>query len=35
MRVFEKGVMRRVFGIKRDEVTQEWRRLHKEKHYTL
>ena len=30
LRVFEKGVLRRVFGPKRDEVTGEWRKLHNE-----
>jgi hypothetical protein len=29
--VFELGVLRRVFGSKRDEVTYEWRKLHNEK----
>jgi hypothetical protein len=29
--VFEKRVLRRVFGPKRDEVTGEWRKLHNEK----
>ena len=28
--VFEKRVLRRVFGSKRDEVTGEWRKLHNE-----
>jgi len=28
--VFENGVFRRVFGPKRDEVTGEWRKLHRE-----
>ena len=28
LRVFENGVLRRVFGPKRDEVTGEWRKLH-------
>jgi hypothetical protein len=28
--VFENRVLRRIFGPKRDEVTGEWRRLHKE-----
>jgi hypothetical protein len=28
--VFEKRVLRRIFGHKRDEVTGEWRRLHNE-----
>ena len=26
--VFEKGVLRKIFGPKRDEVTGEWRKLH-------
>jgi hypothetical protein len=30
LRVFENRVMRRVFGPKGDEVTGEWRKLHKE-----
>jgi hypothetical protein len=30
LRVFENRVLRRIFGHKRDEVTGEWRRLHKE-----
>ena len=30
LRVFENRVLRRVFGPKRDEVTGEWRKLHKE-----
>jgi hypothetical protein len=29
LRVFENRVLRRIFGSKRDEVTGEWRRLHK------
>jgi hypothetical protein len=29
-KVFEKRVLRRVFGPKRDEVTWEWRKLHNE-----
>jgi len=28
--VFENMVLRRLFGPRRDEVTREWRRLHKE-----
>ena len=28
LRVFENRVLRRVFGLKRDEVTGEWRKLH-------
>ena len=30
LRVFEKRVLRGIFGAKRDEVTGEWRRLHNE-----
>ena len=30
MRVFENGVVRRVLGRRRDEVTGEWRKLHYE-----
>ena len=30
MRVFENGVLRRIFGPKRDQVTEEWRKLHNE-----
>jgi hypothetical protein len=30
LRMFEKRVVRRIFGSKRDEVTGEWRRLHNE-----
>ena len=31
LRVFENRVLRRVFGPKRNEVTEEWRKLHNEK----
>jgi hypothetical protein len=32
--VFENRVLRRIFGLKRDEVTVEWRKLHNEElHY--
>jgi hypothetical protein len=30
LRVFENGVLRGIFGSKRDEVTGEWRKLHNE-----
>jgi hypothetical protein len=30
LRMFENGVLRRIFGSKRDEVTREWRKLHNE-----
>jgi len=33
--VFENGVLRRIFGQKMDEVTEEWRRLHNKKLYNL
>jgi hypothetical protein len=35
LRVFEKKVLMRVFGLKRDEVTGEWRRLHKKELHAL
>ena len=28
--MFENGVLRRIFWLKRDEVTREWRKLHNE-----
>jgi hypothetical protein len=31
LRVFENRVLRRIFGPKRDEVTQEWKNLRNEK----
>jgi hypothetical protein len=30
LRVFENMVLRRIFGTKRDEVTEKWRKLHNE-----
>ena len=30
LRVFEERVLRRVFAPKRDEVTEEWRKVHNE-----
>jgi hypothetical protein len=30
LRVFENRVLRKIFGLKRDEVTGEWRKLHNE-----
>jgi hypothetical protein len=30
LRVFEDRMLRRIFGLKRDEVTGEWRQLHNE-----
>jgi hypothetical protein len=30
LRVFENRMLRRLFGLKRDEVTGEWRKLHSE-----
>jgi hypothetical protein len=35
LRVFENRVLRRIFGRERDEVTGEWRRLHKKELYAL
>jgi len=30
LRLFENRVLRRIFGLRRDEVTGEWRKLHNE-----
>jgi hypothetical protein len=30
LRVFENRVLRRIFGLRRDEITGEWRKLHNE-----
>jgi hypothetical protein len=30
LRVFENRALRRIFGSKRDEITEKWRRLHNE-----
>jgi hypothetical protein len=35
LRVFENRVLMKIFGPKKDEVTGEWRRLHKEELYDL
>jgi hypothetical protein len=35
LRVLEKGVLRRLFGLKSGEVTGEWRRLHNKELYAL
>jgi hypothetical protein len=35
MMVFENGVLRRIFGPKRNEVTGEWRKLHNEELHDL
>jgi hypothetical protein len=35
LRVFERRVLREIFGPRRDEVTGEWRRLHKYELYDL
>ena len=34
LRVFEDRTLRRIFGPKRDEITGEWRKLHKEELYS-
>jgi hypothetical protein len=34
-RVFENGVLRRIFGPKREEIAGEWRKLHSEELYYL
>jgi hypothetical protein len=33
--VFENGVLKRIFGPRRDEVTGEWRKLHNEELHDL
>jgi hypothetical protein len=33
--VFENGVLRRIFGPKRDEVAGDWRKLHNEELHNL
>jgi PAS domain-containing protein len=35
LRVFENRVLRRIFGLKRDEVLGEWRELHNEELHDL
>jgi hypothetical protein len=35
LRVFENKMPRRIFGPKRDEVTGEWRKIHKDNYYAL
>ena len=35
LRVFDTGVLKRIFGPKRDEVIEKWRRLHNEELYDL
>jgi len=35
LRVFESRVLRKIRGLKKDEVTGEWRRLHNEELYDL
>jgi hypothetical protein len=35
LRAFEKRVLRRLFGAKRDEVTGGWRKLHNEELHNL
>jgi hypothetical protein len=33
--VFENGVLRKIYGLNRNEVTGEWRKLHSEELHTL
>jgi hypothetical protein len=35
VRAFEKRVLRRIFGPKRDEMTEEWRKMHSEELHNL
>jgi hypothetical protein len=34
LRVFENGVLRRIFGLKGEEVMAGWRKLHNEERFT-
>jgi hypothetical protein len=35
LQVFENKVLRKIFGLKKDKVTRDWRRLHNKEHYAL
>jgi hypothetical protein len=35
LRVFQKRVLRRIFGPKREEVARDWRKLHNEELHNL
>jgi hypothetical protein len=35
VRVFEDRILRRILGLKRDEITGQWRRLHNEQLYAV
>jgi hypothetical protein len=35
LRVFKNRVLRKIFGLKRDEVTRDWRKLHNEELHSL
>jgi hypothetical protein len=35
LRVFENRVLRRIFGLKADEVTEGWRKLHNKEFHNL
>jgi hypothetical protein len=35
LRVFENRVLRRIFGLRRDEMIESWRKLHKEELHNL
>jgi hypothetical protein len=35
LRVFENRVLRKIFGPRRDDVTEAWRILHDKQHYDL
>jgi hypothetical protein len=35
LRVFENSILGRIFGPKRDEITEEWKKLHNEELHTL
>jgi hypothetical protein len=35
LRVFENRMVRKILGLKKDEITGDWRRLHNEEFYYL
>jgi hypothetical protein len=35
LKVFEKRALRRIFGLKRDEMARRWRKLHNEELHNL
>jgi hypothetical protein len=35
LKVFENKMQRKMFGLKRDEVTEEWKKMHSEEFHNL